>query len=227
MKKLISILCAVLMLFTCAIAEETNDTVTGEAEQMMNAFLNEIPEPSVGTVTVTLDANITTGYEWTAFVIGGDSVVIDDENSCYVPDSNPDLLDGVGGAHIFILNAVQPGESIVRFTYARGWDASSAEYVYLLFSVDEDLCIYTLDVTETGVYDGIVTAVDEQEHAVVLLTERMGEVIARFDENEMLPVEGEHIQVYTNGVATMSLPAIVNVIAWSTVPGEQARTEAE
>ena len=222
MKKLISILAALSLLVSCAAAEETDNMIIGGADGPTSIFLTEVAEPAFGSVTLSFDANITTGYQWTAFVIGGNSVEIDEENSGYVSDPNPDLKDGVGGTHYFKLNALKHGESMIRFTYSRGWD-DVADEIYMLVVVEDDLLIYAMDVTEAGVYDGTVLEVNAEDHSVLLNTDRMGEVIARFNENEALPVQGEHIMVYTNGTATMSLPAIVNVIAWNAVPGEEAR----
>ena len=222
MKKLISILAALSLLVSCAVAEETDNMIIGGADGPTSIFLTEASEPAFGSVTLSFDANITTGYQWTAFVIGGDSVEIDEENSGYVSDPNPDLKDGVGGTHYFKLNALKPGESMIRFIYSRGLD-DVADESYMLVVVEDDLLIYAMDVTEAGVYDGTVIEVNAEEQSVLLNTDRMGEVIARFNENEALPVQGEHIMVYTNGTATMSLPAIINVIAWNTVPGEEAR----
>ena len=222
MKKLISILAVLTLFVSCAAAEETDNRIIGGADAPTGIFLTGKDEAAFGSVTLSFRANITTGYQWTAFVVGGDSVEIDEENSGYVSDPNPDCKDGVGGTHYFKLNALKTGESMIRFTYSRGLD-DVAEEIYMLIVVEDDLLIYAMDVTEAGVYDGTVTEVNAEDHSVMLNTDRMGEVIARFDEDEVLPVQGEHIMVYTNGTAAMSLPAIINVIAWNTVPGEEAR----
>ena len=222
MKKLISILAVLTLLVSCAAAEETDNTIIGGADAPTSIFLTKTDEAAFGSITLPFKANITTGYQWTAFVIGGDSLEIDEENSGYVSDPNPDFRDGVGGTHYFKLNALKIGESMIRFTYSRGLD-DVAEEIYMLIVVEDDLLMYAIDVTEAGVYDGIVTDVNADDHSVMLNTDRMGEVIARFDENEALSAQGEHIMVYTNGTATMSLPAIINVIAWNTVPGAEAR----
>ena len=211
MKKLISILTAMMLLFTFAAAEQADNSDK-------NGF-NAV----VDSVTVAFDANATTGYQWTAFVVGGNSVMIDEENSGYVSDANPNLLDGVGGTHYFVIKALQPGESIIRFVYSRGWEEGIADETYLLVTVGEDALIDVRDVTMDGVYGGVVVEVNEAEHSVLISTNRVGDVVVRFDENETLPAEGESILVYTNGTMTMSLPPIVNAIGWSTVAGDMAR----
>ena len=54
-----------------------------------------------------------------------------------------------------------------------------------------------------------------------------GLIIAVFDAGMELPVADEQIVIYTNGTMTMSLPAIMNVIAWGSVPSESARADEE
>ena len=81
MKKLISILAALSLLVSCAVAEETDNMIIGGADGPTSILLTEASEPAFGSVTLSFDANITTGYTWTAFIIGGDSVEIDEENS--------------------------------------------------------------------------------------------------------------------------------------------------
>lgn len=200
MKKLIAIIAALALLFTAAFAE-TEDK----------------------SRTITLSSNATTGYIWTAFVIGGSSVTVDSDNGIYIEDPNPEMMDGVGGKTQFTLTPVQAGESIVLFNYARPWEPEPDQTLVLLVSVDDDFNMFVMDVTEGGVLTGTVISVDEEDHSVLMNTERQGEIIARFDAEEPLPAADEVITIYTNGAMTMSLPAIVNVIAWASVPGEMAR----
>lgn len=181
-----------------------------------------------GTATLVFDANMTTGYSWTGFVLGGTSVELDSMEGSYIEDPNPQQLDGVGGETHFLLTAVEPGESILSFTYARPWEEADETPTVILASVDDDLNITTMDVTESGVLSGTVTEINEDEFSVTLDTEQAGEVIARFPENDSLPVMDEQINIFTNGTMTMSLPPIVNVIAWNTIPSGLAREkEAE
>lgn len=175
------------------------------------------------SVTLSLDANATTGYIWTGFVIGGSSVELKDERGCYEEDENPEMLDGVGGTTYFQLNPVEPGLSIVRFDYARGWEEGYIDRTVFLADVDEELNLTLTDVTLTSMALGTVTNVDEETHTVTYLAESGEEVIAVFDEELALPVVDEEICVYTTGVMTMSLPPMVNVLAWETIPDEYAR----
>ena len=175
-----------------------------------------------GQMTYSLPSNPTTGYDWTAFVLGGSSVKIDDSEGEYVQAPNTDDMVGVGGTQHFTLDAVEAGDSIVRFVYSRGFEATIEQEIILLVSVDDDLTIHAQELTDGGSYDGVVTSVDAAEHSVTLSTESMGEVVACFNEDTELPAADEHIMVYTNGTVTMSLPPIVNVIAWESIPPENA-----
>ena len=89
-------------------------TVPAKADVTVHASVGD-------TVIVTLDANSTTGYEWT--FIGGDTFSI--EESEYVPDPNPDQLAGKGGAQVVTLLVTKAGESDLLGTYARSWETPS------------------------------------------------------------------------------------------------------
>lgn len=177
------------------------------------------------SVTLSFEANETTGYIWTGFVIGGHSVELENELGSYEVDDNPEMLDGVGGTTYFQLNPVAPGQSIVRFDYARSWEEGHDKRVVILADVDEDLNLTTTDITFSCMDVGTVTDVDEENHSVTYVSDSGDEVIATFDEELALPVMDEEICVYTTGIMTMSIPPIVNVLAWETLPSEYGRTE--
>ena len=218
MQKLALIMAALMMLVTRAVTEDADHTIIGGADGPTAIYLKKTSEPAFGSITLSFDANITTGYEWKASVVGGDSVEIDMDGSGYRADPSADpLACGTGGTCVFKLNALKPGESIFRFTYSREWENEPIQELYMLAVVEDDLLIYTIDITETGVYDGTVTHVDAADHSVTLITDRLGEVTARFNEKDELPAQGEPIMVYTNGTMIMPLPAIMDVIAWSSL----------
>ncbi len=73
------------------------------------------------TVVVSVEANETTGYQWT--FTAGETFAI--EKSEYVPDPNPDQLAGRGGAQIVTLAVTKAGESDLVGTYARSWETPS------------------------------------------------------------------------------------------------------
>ena len=208
---------SVILLIALCAALTTGCQATGEP-----AAVTETPALSDSGMTYSLPSNPTTGYTWTAFVLGGSSVEIDDTEGEYVQDPNPDNAVGVGGTQYFKLNAVKAGDSVVRFAYSRGFEGTVEQKIILLVTVDADLTIHTQEITD-GCYDAVVTEVNADEHSVTMTTENMGEVIARFNDDTELPAADEHITVYTNGTVTMSLPPIVNVLMWEPIPPEFAR----
>lgn len=82
MKRFIAALAAVLLIFSFAMADTIHETKA---------------------VTISLDANATTGYVWSGFVLGGDSVVLSSAEGTYVVDDAPDGMCGVGGQTYYTL----------------------------------------------------------------------------------------------------------------------------
>lgn len=68
---------------------------------------------------VVLEANATTGYEWTAEVTKGKGAVEVVDTSY---QQGPTQMPGSGGASTTRIAASAPGQAVVRFTYARPWD---------------------------------------------------------------------------------------------------------
>lgn len=201
MKKLFALILTLMLTLACACAKQEN------AEK---------------AVTLTFSANATTGYFWKGFMLSGDCVTLDSEEGIYVSDPNPDMKDGVGGKTFFTLTPVKPGRSVIAFTYSRGWEAGDADQQVFLAQVDEGMNLSVTDITEEGVFAGTVVFVSEGEHFVLLETEN--EIIAAsFDEGTDMPVQDENVILYTDGVMTLSLPAVVNVLAWGSVPSGLAR----
>ena len=206
MKKMITILVVLMFTFSLATADGIHETKA---------------------LTISLDANATTGYSWNAFILSGDSVIFTVPEGTYVADQAPEGMVGVGGQTYYTLIPVKPGVSLITFTYGQAWNPETAEQLILLADVDEELNLWLQDVTNGGVIEGTVTSVNENDHSVLLSTESHGEILARFGSDMEMPVVDEHIVIYTNGTMTMSLPAIMNVLAWNSVPSDLARTDAE
>jgi len=77
-------------------------------------------EAGVGdVVVVSLEANPTTGYEWT--FTAGDTFTI--EKSKYMADPRPEEVAGGGGIQVVTLPVTRPGVSDLRGTYARSWES--------------------------------------------------------------------------------------------------------
>ena len=167
MKKLLSLLVVATLVISCAAAESVliggTDGSTGI--YCLAEGIEYYAEPAQGSITLSFDANITTGYEWTAEILNGDAVEIDEAGSGYVSDPNPDMLAGVGGTHYFKLNALKSGMSLIRFVWTRGGD-EVADEVLLQIVVTDDMMIYAIDATEKGIYVGMSdpwTEVDSPE----------------------------------------------------------------
>ena len=71
-----------------------------------------------GTITVTLAANPTTGYEWTLPTLQ-DTRVVRFVSSNYQAPSSPAM--GTGGTTTFVFQAAGPGIAPVRLVYARSF----------------------------------------------------------------------------------------------------------
>ena len=80
-------------------------------------------------VFVTLDANYTTGYEWTVNIEGA-SVQLGEE--AYTPHEAPSDMVGVGGTWTCKLNAATNGNATVSFTYTRPWDKTDIAETHTL-----------------------------------------------------------------------------------------------
>lgn len=180
-------------------------------------------EDEAKTALITLEANPTTGYAWHGFVLGGESVELDSEEGSYSQYETDTPMVGVGGCTDYTVTAVKPGQSILKFTYLHVSEHEAAEEILILADVDEEGNLYLQDVTEYGMHTVTVAAVDEEEKTAVLMSETLGELLATFPEDMQLPAAEEEIVIYTNGTMTMSLPPIVNVIAWSAVMQPEAR----
>lgn len=172
---------------------------------------------------IALEGNPTTGYEWTGMVVAGDAVSMTEQNWTYVSDDETGTLAGAGGTYYVTMHPEHTGRAVVSFSYGRSWENEVAEQQLWLITVDDDNNMTVENVTEVSLMQGIVLQVMESDHSVLLQTGTVGEVIAHIADEDAMPVEGEEIRLYTDGIVTLSLPAQVNALGWSTIPGELAR----
>ena len=163
------------------------------------------------TEILSFDANPTTGYSWVGFVLGGEAVQLDSAEGTYIPDDQTGMLCGAGGQTQYVVTAVKPGRSIITFDYRRSWENTSLEQNVYLAVVDQELNLSLMDVTETA----------------LIAHDAIGEILARFSPEMSLPAVDEQIVIYTDGTMTLSLPAMMNVLAWCCIPPVDARNEAE
>lgn len=72
-------------------------------------------------IRITLESNITTGYDWqNADKVDGDILKLDRND--YVSDPNPEELDGIGGKTVIVYRALKPGKANIDLAYMRSWE---------------------------------------------------------------------------------------------------------
>ena len=205
MKKWIALLSAFLLTLSCATAES----------------------PDAGqTALLSLDANPSTGYPWMGLVLSGDAVQLDSAEGTYIPDEQTDTMTGAGGQTQYAVTAVKPGRSIITFDYRRSWEDEAPEQRVYLAVVDQALNLTITDVTETGVFEGAVLSLNEEDHTALIEHESLGEILAQFSLEMRLPALDEQIVIYTDGTMTWSLPAGMNVLAWRSLAPADAGNSA-
>lgn len=95
---------------------------------------------SQGDLEVKLDANPTTGYEWT-YQIDGEAVQPNGDE--FIPSSDSvEPKTGEGGVHTFNFKANGSGEAAITFTYARSWEVSESDKA-VVFCVKVDNGVFT------------------------------------------------------------------------------------
>lgn len=91
---------------------------------------------SQGELEVQLDANPTTGYEWTC-AIEGDAVTAEGDNYVASGDGNEPKA-GEGGVQLFAFKASGSGEATLTFTYARSWESTDSDKAITLKATVEN-----------------------------------------------------------------------------------------
>lgn len=137
MKKILILIAATLLLASCVSTYTIvdSDPVPCYADW---SWLKSIKN----VIYVDLEANATTGYEWSAY-IDGDSIV--ERSSEYIAPEESGMV-GVPGEWEAEFKAVEDGESIITFVYSRPWDPED---------VAETIVVYV------NVEDGVITEVEE------------------------------------------------------------------
>ena len=117
----IVIISVLLSLSSYAFAE-THDDMT-----------NTIKTTAGKEFVITLDANVTTGYEWQLTKPIDDSL-IKLVHSEYVPDKTG--LVGSGGKSIWTFKAVRSGKTQISFKYIRPWEKNIPPVKEAVYIVD-------------------------------------------------------------------------------------------
>ena len=82
--------------------------------------------------TISLEANLTTGYEWTA-VVGDETVLVLDKSE-YVADEAAEGVVGTGGTEVFTFNALKSGKTSIEMVYQQSWEPKEDDK-HLTFNV--------------------------------------------------------------------------------------------
>ena len=75
-----------------------------------------------GTLTVTLESNQTTGFQWELKSVGDTSVLQSQGGTYSVPDTG---MVGAGGEEIWTFKALKPGTSSLSMEYSQPWDGGT------------------------------------------------------------------------------------------------------
>lgn len=103
------------------------------------------------TLTVNLKGNPTTGYEWSYKASAED--ILEEAQSDYKPDPNPDGLTGSGGTFAFVFAGISKasGKVSLLFQYMRSWEAEaiSAYEIAVTVSQNGEITVDSVDMPDT------------------------------------------------------------------------------
>ncbi len=208
MKKFMIALVALMMLVSGAVAET----------EMPDVPFHIVEED--GKTLIEVNGNATTGYVWSLFqIVEG---VVNTGDFLPVEVETDEALLGAGKLYRVEVEAVAEGETILVLRYIRPWELAVEQEVAILVNVDENNDLHFMHLEGMPME---MTAIEkvEGENAYLLESETLGQLIATFPEDMALPVEGEMMKVWFDGVVAMSLPGRINVMGWETIAPIQAR----
>ena len=84
----------------------------------------EVTLAAGGTLTVTLESNITTGYSWNENANIGDKTVMQQTDHKYQPPATP--IPGAGGKEVWTFKALKAGRSTISMEYRRPFEPTAA-----------------------------------------------------------------------------------------------------
>jgi inhibitor of cysteine peptidase len=73
-----------------------------------------------GTLTVTLESNATTGFQWELVSISDQSVLEKQSNTYNAPEDSG--LVGAPGEEVWVFKALKKGTSTISMAYSRPWE---------------------------------------------------------------------------------------------------------
>ena len=90
--------------------------VVNEQQNTATVYVNQ-----TDSITLKLQENPTTGYEWNLTTTPGLRVT----NDTYLPSATSGKMVGSGGTRIWDMTAVSPGEQKIQAVYRRPWEQVS------------------------------------------------------------------------------------------------------
>lgn len=82
------------------------------------------------TLTVELESNPTTGYEWACEIDG--SAVVAESDEYVAASQGGEAKEGEGGTHTFVFKADGSGEATITLKYARSWESTDDDKTLVL-----------------------------------------------------------------------------------------------
>ena len=118
MKSTLVLVCIIVVislgLFACS------ESVSPASAECAYAW-NQATEVAVGgTLTVTLESNPTTGFEWALVTITDETVLEEEGHAFMAPEAGAPL--GTGGEEVWTFKALKEGESTIGMEYRRPWE---------------------------------------------------------------------------------------------------------
>jgi inhibitor of cysteine peptidase len=101
-----------------------SSAATKELSVDISSSGKEVTLAAGGTLTVTLESNVTTGYSWNENANIGDKTVMQQTDHKYQPPATP--IPGAGGKEVWTFKALKTGKSRVSMEYRRPFEQNTA-----------------------------------------------------------------------------------------------------
>jgi len=113
---LIAVVLLVLLACSPAAPRELSADISSSGKEVVLA--------TSGTLTLTLDSNISTGYSWNENANIGDRSVLQQIDHKYQPPATP--MPGAGGKEVWTFKALKAGKSTISMEYRRPFEPNAA-----------------------------------------------------------------------------------------------------
>ena len=121
MKARFALLCLMTIVFFSLFA--CSSAAPKELSVDITSSGKEVTLDSGGTLTVTLESNITTGYSWNENANIGDKTVMQQTDHKYQPPATP--IPGAGGKEVWTFKALKAGKSTISMEYSRPFELTT------------------------------------------------------------------------------------------------------